>query len=279
MDYRTGIVGLPPREICLKGLCELLEVSKRYTSNNKTEVHTVKMVRTALGQLERSGLIQRLPGIKKNDVETLVFKLKMATTDKSVSNSEGRGQGRGKGRRKVNNGAGFTHSQGRGSNPSEGTHPVNPIKKNKTTAVDNLKSVDNFPASHPTTVSGVFTPGQDTRDLCIRARCPTITSNVVGLFVAHHKSRDTRSHDWQACFYKWMLIRKEMKTRSAKKNVGRKQAWEVVPRDNDKLWAWAKQHGYPDPGLDTHFQYRQRLKSCVEKRRVESGHTGYETER
>jgi len=45
-----------------------------------------------------------------------------------------------------------------------------------------------------------------------------------------------------------------------------KPEWAVLPRDDDQLWNWAKQHGYPNPGQMTYYQYRRHLESCVEKR-------------
>jgi len=223
MNYSTGIVGRPPRLISLCGLRELLEVSKRYTANNKADRCTVKQVRTALNQLERVGLIKRLSGTRKNDKETLVFKLKLAHWDQSVSNSEGRGQGRGQGRRPivhiVNNGAGYRDDQrggqGRGQGASEGTHPyIQNNKKKAQKSVDKSEFVDNFSNSHQETVPNDFSPNDNTREACREAMCPTIDGEAIESFKAHYKIAKTRSHDWQSYFVKWMIKRKMIKKRS-----------------------------------------------------------------
>ena len=42
--------------------------------------------------------------------------------------------------------------------------------------------------------------------------------------------------------------------------------WAKVPKADDDLWPWAKQHGYPGPGSKTYRQYRTFLNDVVEKR-------------
>lgn len=42
--------------------------------------------------------------------------------------------------------------------------------------------------------------------------------------------------------------------------------WAKVPKADDDLWPWAKQHGYPGPGSKTYRQYRTFLNDEVEKR-------------
>ena len=37
----------------------------------------------------------------------------------------------------------------------------------------------------------------------------------------------------------------------------------TIPRDNEALWPWAKEHGFPDPGSKTYNQYRQYLEGCL----------------
>ena len=39
-----------------------------------------------------------------------------------------------------------------------------------------------------------------------------------------------------------------------------------LPRDDSKLWDFAKQHGLPDPGMRTYPQYRSFLQAEIEKR-------------
>jgi hypothetical protein len=49
-------------------------------------------------------------------------------------------------------------------------------------------------------------------------------------------------------------------------NGSAKPAWAQVPRDDDKLWPWAKEHGYLNPGTMNYYQYRQALQAAVEER-------------
>lgn len=45
-----------------------------------------------------------------------------------------------------------------------------------------------------------------------------------------------------------------------------KPEWAVLPRDDDKLWEFAKLHGFPNPGTMTYYQYRRHLETCVDKK-------------
>jgi len=41
----------------------------------------------------------------------------------------------------------------------------------------------------------------------------------------------------------------------------------TVPKDDDSLWRWAKEHGFPDPkGWEKNDQYRARLQGLVRQR-------------
>ena len=40
-----------------------------------------------------------------------------------------------------------------------------------------------------------------------------------------------------------------------------KQEVEALPRNDDDLWNWAKEHGYPNPGSMTYRQYRHKLQT------------------
>lgn len=46
----------------------------------------------------------------------------------------------------------------------------------------------------------------------------------------------------------------------------KREPWAQVPGDDEALWDWAKEHGYPNPGSMNFYQYRRRLWECVEKR-------------
>jgi hypothetical protein len=41
---------------------------------------------------------------------------------------------------------------------------------------------------------------------------------------------------------------------------------ESLPRNDDDLWNWATEHGYPGPGSSTYRQYRQKLQRLHEAR-------------
>ncbi len=49
-------------------------------------------------------------------------------------------------------------------------------------------------------------------------------------------------------------------------DLNRRQPWAQVPKEDDDLWPWAKEHGYPNPGDRTYYTYRKFLWECVEKR-------------
>lgn len=231
MSYSTGIVG-QVRMISLAGLCELLEVHPRYTSNNKTESVSKKMVRTALAQLTRAGLIQRLPAKKKYNVKPLVFKLVLASWDQSVCNSQGTGRGTGRGDGNIvsiaSHSAAFAHSvvrgEDRGEGRGEGTHPVRLITIKKNSAVDN------FSKARKNSLES-FLPSKHTREACVAACCAVIDNEAIEAFKAHHKIAETESDDWGPHFVKWMIHRKRLlKNRSAKKKVaGQNSLGKISP--------------------------------------------------
>jgi len=43
------------------------------------------------------------------------------------------------------------------------------------------------------------------------------------------------------------------------------QKKESLPRNDDGLWPWAKEHGYPDPGSMNYSQYRHKLQVLLEQ--------------
>lgn len=45
-----------------------------------------------------------------------------------------------------------------------------------------------------------------------------------------------------------------------------KPDWAKIPREDEKLWPWAQQHGYSNPGSLNFFDYRRKLQSEVEIR-------------
>ena len=44
--------------------------------------------------------------------------------------------------------------------------------------------------------------------------------------------------------------------------------WQTIPKDDDELWPWAKEHGYPNPNTMNYYQYRKFLEKCVEERKA-----------
>lgn len=93
MDIRTGVVGLK-RGICLRGLLETLYVEPmqgRGRRNSELPEATIKVVRGALAELERAGLIVRKPS------EKLVFSLVLASKTEVRPKAGGQMMGRGDG--------------------------------------------------------------------------------------------------------------------------------------------------------------------------------------
>lgn len=52
----------------------------------------------------------------------------------------------------------------------------------------------------------------------------------------------------------------------ANPKTGKRPDWALIPREDEKLWDWAKQHGYSNPGSLDYFQYRRKLQSEVDIR-------------
>lgn len=42
--------------------------------------------------------------------------------------------------------------------------------------------------------------------------------------------------------------------------------WTKIPRDNEQLWPWAREHGFSSPGSMTYSQYRRKLENEVEQK-------------
>ncbi|WP_427501361.1 hypothetical protein ACQE3E_06570 [Methylomonas sp. MED-D] len=70
---------------------------------------------------------------------------------------------------------------------------------------------------------------------------------------------------------------RELQTRAAEQGATvtqLRQPWAMVPRDDEALWPWAKQHGYPGPGSRSYRDYRQYLHGKVEERLKREGKRG-----
>jgi hypothetical protein len=110
MDIRTGVVGLK-RGICLRGLLETLYVEPmqgRGRRNSELPEATIKVVRGALAELERAGLIVRKPS------EKLVFSLVLASKTEVRPKADGQMMGRGDGQVFSAQGCGFAVDDGQG---------------------------------------------------------------------------------------------------------------------------------------------------------------------
>ena len=57
-------------------------------------------------------------------------------------------------------------------------------------------------------------------------------------------------------------------------NKKTKQPWEIIPREDDKLWGWAKKHNYSNPGSLDYYQYRSKLNIEVEIRQNQERNRG-----
>lgn len=256
MSYATGVVGRPPREICLDGLRELLEVSAKYTANNKKQCANVRDVRTALDQLKRAGLIVRLKGARRNDVETLVFLLPLAAADKTVTNSHVRvtsGPSRQGVADAITSGGaasegdyvGVTSGQKRQKTGSHVTHLINHNKKGE--GVDSF--VDNSVRGGNLQVADNFKPCAKTLAGCAKMKCPEVNKTHIELFKVHHKTQKTLGsvEDFQNLFYKWMIIAKNMSGKATHKSRStskpRSKPKPTLPKTESGLKALAHQLG------------------------------------
>ena len=57
-------------------------------------------------------------------------------------------------------------------------------------------------------------------------------------------------------------------------NKKTKQPWEIIPREDEKLWDWAKKHNYSNPGSLDYYQYRSKLNIEVEIRQNQERNGG-----
>lgn len=114
MDIRTGIVGVK-RGICRRGLLEALYVEpvQGRRCDDRPEV-TIKMVRGALAELERAGLIVRKPS------EKLVFSLVLASKTEVRPKYDGPMMGRGDGPDLSNKYQMFSGDDGQGVDIDDG---------------------------------------------------------------------------------------------------------------------------------------------------------------
>lgn len=85
MDYATGLVGVA-RRVSLQMFRELLEERRERGSKEPLYVPTNDSVRWLLSQLERAGLIERLPKLRRTD--PMVFRLLLADTGSVRPNEE-----------------------------------------------------------------------------------------------------------------------------------------------------------------------------------------------
>ena len=89
--------------------------------------------------------------------------------------------------------------------------------------------------------------------------------------IADVKARQTKDGRWLEGFVPDPTTyingsRWEDALEAPRRNGSSKPDWAQIPRSDDDLWPWAKQHGYPNPGSLNYYQYRQTLQRAVEQR-------------
>lgn len=149
MDFRTAIVG-KVRRISYQGLHEVLEFIPPQGSQRPKADYSIKAIRCLLDELERIGLIRRLP----NDKQSLFLECLVADREDAPKNMKGRGRaekkGRGRADHNPSNSEGFDGfpqmMKGRGDAPMKGTPPVSGKPTSLITAAASLCPVDNFDA-------------------------------------------------------------------------------------------------------------------------------------
>ena len=134
MDFKTGITG-KVRRISYQGLHEVLEFIPEPGSQREKVDLSVKALRCLIDELERAGLVKRLP----NDARALVLECLVADREDAAKNRKGRGGAD----LKASNGKDFTVSDG----GRKGIPPVSgkPIGIPKAAALL-TDPVDNFAA-------------------------------------------------------------------------------------------------------------------------------------
>ncbi|AMO58138.1 hypothetical protein GZ77_20605 [Endozoicomonas montiporae] len=92
MDYKTGLVGTAKRRVDMKHFMEYLSISRPRGSTKDPFNPKPKMIRGYLAELERVGLIERMP--KPFKMDYMVFRLPLATSDLNRPNEEGQRKGK-----------------------------------------------------------------------------------------------------------------------------------------------------------------------------------------
>ncbi len=190
MDSETGIVGIK-RRISLKSLAEVLEVRPdRGNQYGCVEVPSRDQVRSALRQLQRAGLLSRVPGYE----HTLVFRCDLACTALVRPDSPPHVHTTLRGglhtTPKPNNGAGLNgrpphvHTTLRG-----GLHTTH------------LKDL----SLRGSEIADNFQPSDEDRAFAKAHRLPDPDTELP-VFIAHYQLKDAAmsNREWHALFRKWL---------------------------------------------------------------------------
>ena len=149
MDFRTGIVG-KVRRISYQSLHEMIEFIPPPGSQRPKGDYSVKALRCLIAELERAGLVRRLP----NDLRSLFLECWVADREDASKNRKGRGRAESKGigaaDLEASNGYGFDDfdeaMKGRPDEGRKGTPPVSGKPSVSQTPTQLTRAVDNFGA-------------------------------------------------------------------------------------------------------------------------------------
>lgn len=262
MDYTTGLVGARQGAgVSWQALREELFVEPGPGLSDTGAPHK-SSVKRLVKRLIRAGLVTDKT---INGSFRLVFELRLAVSDNSVRKQPDpiptlQTSSMCVTPEALNSMDSFTYCEGdpiHFETPQPDPHPVSGNTKEK------------LPISRD------FFPSGETKARCVRAGCPTVDQDEIDIFIARQVSDGNLSEDWQESFYGWMIRAKKFAasravyvSRGADKQ--RREPWESIPVDNNKLMAWASKHGFAAPKyMATNFDYRRDLEGQVRRRRDE----------
>ena len=284
MDYATGIVGLR-RGISRRSLRETLYVEpERGRHRSAAPYPTESAVRNALAGLERAGLIEQIESYGR-----LVFRCQLALVDQSARNMSGRGTA--DERPTMSDIKNTNHINGMPcmSDPSKAlaAHAMIDPPQKSDKNITNSEAYSTIPRVRvdPATVHGraalvaVFSelgfPHHQVHAVKVMAMLNRwagegVTADDVRELVTalRESGRDFGPAYLEGPMRDWLTARSQEAPDQRIRAVRQfPPAWARVPRGDDDLWPWAKQHGYSEPGPGMDYRtYRANLQRDLEKR-------------
>lgn len=279
MDYATGLVGSRKGAgVSWQTFMEALYVEP-HQGETESGTPDKNRVRRAAGRLEREGLVVNMSKPKK-----LILKLQLATTDSSAPNKPDTNPTQTRHNKQDTIPDTSDASSGAGFDDIPDTKADTPYTQG---FCEEFEKPDTPPVSG-IRISHTAAHGSVTDIACVRDRKEKarrlagvlsqsdvlVTSESVALlswvdrglsldFLLECLAIAKRKKPGQAIPVNFLDCFVNDQLSGGMHGV---PAWAQIPKDDNRLWDWARLHGYSNPGQRTHAQYRALLRSEVEKR-------------